>query len=849
MSFQKCIEHLKAAAGRELTDDEVDYLFTEVRRKRDAILAAKKADDLEGAALQAADEVANNIQLSAVIQKRNAALNLSKRMRHTEWSLQNYGSKIVEPLETILVGTNRAIRGARDGVAQTQKRIVNNYLSGLTNDLVQADMFSVLSSGTMDREITRALWSIGKPTEKYVLANAQPEAVAVAKIINKWEETARVDANKEGAWIRKAAGYVVRQSHDPLKITKAGMTDWLKDARKYFDIKKMIEDSEHPNINEMLNNLFMDLSSGNHLKGKLDEDLSGGFDGSANIAKRLSKSREILFKNADAWFDYNEKYGGGNLRESLVGGLRVRAEATGMMRVLGTNPEDMLKRIETHLVENAKEARDGKALKDLNNARDTLNNYLLSVDGTMNVPIHAPAARVAANVRSWQTLSKLGGMLLSQLNDTAIYGASMSYNGRSFLGGIAESIGGLGRQLKTKERMDLLASLDVVLESMTGEIGRIGTIHDPGAMTRQMQLFMKLNGSTWWTERMRASASLGLSHNLARNKGIPFGKLNADLQRNLRTYGIDPNLWDMLSSLPEKLADGREYLTADQVRTLPDSMFENRLIGQGKVANETSIKNARIDLENSVRNYIVDNTSFAVLEPDQKTRAIILQGTQPGTWKGEFFRFLMQFKSFTAVYMQKTLGRELYGRGYKGDSIFGALAAGNGEFKALTKLMVMTTAMGYGSLVLKDLTKGRQPRDISDPDQAARVMLAAMVQGGGAGIYGDFLFGEANRFGGGTLDTLAGPTIGTAASVADLFKRARDGDDVAASTLRVGISNTPYLNLFYTRMGLDYAFLYDMQESLNPGYLRRMERRIEKQNSQTFLVRPSEGRAQPFTGN
>jgi hypothetical protein len=82
MGFENCIESLKQAAGRNLTDEEIDYLFTEVRNRRDYIRATRKADTLEEAALKAADEVANNITLAAVIQKRNAALNLSKRLKH-----------------------------------------------------------------------------------------------------------------------------------------------------------------------------------------------------------------------------------------------------------------------------------------------------------------------------------------------------------------------------------------------------------------------------------------------------------------------------------------------------------------------------------------------------------------------------------------------------------------------------------------------------------------------------------------------------------------------------------------------------------------------------------------------
>jgi hypothetical protein len=148
--------------------------------------------------------------------------------------------------------------------------------------------------------------------------------------------------------------------------------------------------------------------------------------------------------------------------------------------------------------------------------------------------------------------------------------------------------------------------------------------------------------------------------------------------------------------------------------------------------------------------------------------------------------------------------------------------------------------MGYGSMVLKDLAKGRSPRDpTQSPSQAAQIMLAAMVQGGGAGIYGDFLFGAASRFGSGTIESIAGPTISTGGRIVDLYHRALAGDDFAARAFNEGLNNTPFVNLFYTRAALNYLVFYRMQEMMNPGYLRRMERETEKANAQTFLIRPS----------
>jgi hypothetical protein len=147
-----------------------------------------------------------------------------------------------------------------------------------------------------------------------------------------------------------------------------------------------------------------------------------------------------------------------------------------------------------------------------------------------------------------------------------------------------------------------------------------------------------------------------------------------------------------------------------------------------------------------------------------------------------------------------------------------------------------------GARALKDLVNGREPRPADDP----KTWVAAMLQGGALGLYGDFLFGEANRFGGGLTQSLSGPTLGLIDGGYDLLARLRDGDDAAAASFRFAIQNTPFANLFYTRAALDYLILHSVQEALNPGALRRMEMRIEKENAQQFLLRPSQTYLDPL---
>jgi hypothetical protein len=140
----------------------------------------------------------------------------------------------------------------------------------------------------------------------------------------------------------------------------------------------------------------------------------------------------------------------------------------------------------------------------------------------------------------------------------------------------------------------------------------------------------------------------------------------------------------------------------------------------------------------------------------------------------------------------------------------------------------------------KDILKNRTPRTFTgDLENDSKLMFAAMAQGGGLGIYGDFLFGEFSRYGRSALSTLAGPTLGQVDDVAELWTRFRTGEDLAAQTVRMAINNTPFQNLFYTRTALDFMFLYQLQETVNPGYLSRMENRIMRENNQRFFISPS----------
>ena len=327
---------------------------------------------------------------------------------------------------------------------------------------------------------------------------------------------------------------------------------------------------------------------------------------------------------------------------------------------------------------------------------------------------------------------------------------------------------------------------------------------------------------------------LGTANWMGNIRNTSYDRLGADTKRLFEQYGITSAEWDVMRQATVSAADKRVYVVPEQVTKLDLDIFKNYLSAIGREPTDEAAAIARRDMADRMRNFIIDQAMTAVIEPDVRSRYFWTRGLRPGTFWGETARYIAQFKGFPTALTRQVFGREIYGRGY--NSLGDYLKYGKADMLGLAQLILMMTAFGYAAMAAKDLLKGKTPRDPANP----QTWLAAMLQGGALGIYGDFLLGQSNRFGRNIIDTLAGPTFGLIGDLDELRQRAMRGDDVAASAFRTIISNTPFMNLFYARIVLDYLVLYQIQEALNPGYLRRMERRIEREQGQEFLLAPSE---------
>lgn len=831
------------AALPDLTAEEITDLLDQLRKQvkglrvvarsaRDGLQAADVANDLQPEAMKAADELANNIEMAAVIEKRNAQLNMAARLRASSFLEQFRESKLdFEGFRGLLVGTERRRIGGRLSIDAEQKQLRGEWLGGMIADLEKEGLMPQFASGTFDRDVYVAMYDLGKGRS---VASLPDEAVAIARVINKYQEDARNTRNRFGAWIRDMSGYIVRQSHDMFKIRDAGEHAFKQFVLPRLDLERSMRDFDG-DANDFLTRVYDDFAAGSHMKTPAAEDDMQAFGRGASLAKRESQSRVLYFKDGAAAFEYNQKFGHGRLAESVLQGLDHASKSAGLLKVAGTNPEAMLTRLFDEYAESLR--GDPQRRAAFLSHRKEMQNLLSHVDGSVNIPGSFTGARISSFLRSWQTMAKLGGMLISSVTDLTNYAAELRFGqNKNLFSGLIDSMGAITRGRADGERQAILNSLGVFHESTLGAV--FNRFDNPdlvgGKTAALMQQYFKLTGINWWTESLRDGYVLSHSNYLASNAAQAWDALPASLRDMLGLYNIDGGKWDVLRIAAMTEADGRRYMTPDGLQTVPYAALENYIQTVGRTPSEAAVQNLRDDLAGALRAMAIDRMHHAVIEPNARVRAFMQRGTQPGTVSGEFLRFIGQFKSFPVAMIQMALGREVYGRGY--DTIGDYIKRGKGEMLGLATFIGVSTMMGYGAMSIKDLLRGKEPRPIGDPATWA----AAFVQGGGMGIYGDFLFGKFNRMGGTLTGSLVGPVGNLADTVADLWTRIRSGDDLAATAFNAALQNTPFGNLFYTRTALDYLILYKIQEALNPGFLRRAEKRAERENGQTFFLPPSQ---------
>ena len=820
-SLSKCFKEVKRLTGNLLSDEQINVILDEAKIKINE-------NKFQGADVKSekilSQEIIDKFEYEQVLKKRNIAENNMKALEFYETVIDaiDTSSGKINPIEAVrgyLVGMQKFSKITRDAIGLKQTTLENVEITKLVNAIrdINQNAWDDFSSGRMDIEIMREM--IGEPTG---IKNAKD----IAKVLKASQNSWRLRLNDLGANIGELDDWITRTTHNTEKMAAASKSSrliednrlaWVEYIQTKLNLKRTFPDVNDPiEINKILSSIYDSLMTGDHLK-------YGGTNsiyGTKNVTNRLNASRVLHFKDLQARQEYNIKFGEPSLQTSVFNVLTSSAKNIVMIERLGTNPQDTFNKI-LSLLRKKYKSSDYKIVRDLN--FENFKGAYAQLDGSANIPGSQTLAKIGEVVRSTGDMARLGGTTVTSIADLAPYMLSTNFQGRGLLTGLVEPLNGLvgGNNRAAMEALEVISNSVVVANR--GNVFSDGS-ESFGGLNNLRNRFFKWNGLNGWIASLKSSMALGVAKFYGSLTETKFFNLQKRERNFLTLYGIDEGKWDMLRSIKTLAADDKRYITAEGAKDIPDSVI-NKYFGRTLSARE--LRNFKNDLELTWRNVLNDQGTHGTPEPDSQIRSITKMGTVKGTYMGEINAFVMQYKNFAVSLYKKILRREMDSYGPDESKLVGATM--------IASALMLGTIFGYIVISIKDMLSGRSPRD----PKKLSVIMQSFVQGGGGGIYGDFLMSEVqNQYGNGVFETALGPTASDIKKFIDMVKTMNEPKKAGKKFLQLAEGHTPFINLYYTKAAYDYLIGYQIKEYLDPGFFKRMKERNEKNRGQTYYFKP-----------
>jgi NACalpha-BTF3-like transcription factor len=858
----ECVKTVMDAAGISKAEAEEALEMTLKEKKRLGALGKLGAADRElaGWAKGSADQA----KIYAALKKKQAALNIVRRESldaHIEGFVKATKGDIEEAFMSILVGSYKKAPGARDSIGAARVGIAHSWVGGMVRELHERPHVERLlaKDKTFVDQVVREMFELKENGRPGLTGNA--DARFVADIFARYAEASRIRLNQAGTFIRKLGGWVP-QSHDAAKLLAAGKDKWVGKITGLLDLERSFPDKSLEEVTRILGDTFETIVTGK------DHGLTaaerGEFVGPRNLARSMEHSRVLHFMDADSWLKYQAEFSHGNLVTTIMGHMDRSARKLAVMEKLGPNPETMLgaliesakRRIreDSTLDPAIKEKRIKSISDNLAQRQGAIGMAFSEVMGETLIPGNVKAAQWASGFRAIQSMAKLGMAPISAINDLMTYAMNARHNGVNLFEAYGSAFTALLEGKSKREVREASYLLGTLYDGMLQDIASRWNAQDSvkGKIGDLMNTFFKYSGLNYWTDAMKSGYSRMMSTHLADQVGkhATWGTLDAGLRQSLEGMGFTGEQLEALRLMTSKLEDGRAYVFPENARKLDSAVIdamnaekiakirESMKLGKSKDAEVNAKRQADFDgrmdrmraetrkqLETDLMTFYSDQTKYAVIEPDDRTRMSMVRGTRPGTVLGELIRFVTQFKSFPIAYFQ----RNLSGGGRWGRPDW------NFDLPGITHLVAGSLVLGYAAMTAKDLLKGKAPRDPAKLETWA----AAALQSGGAGIYGDFLFSKYDRMGGSLVQALTGPTANVVDKIGKIPSDLLRGEFDKGNFFRTAMDNTPFINMWYSRAALDWAVLYHVREMLSPGTLQRTERRMKEEYNQEYILPPS----------
>ena len=817
MSFRDCINN--ALGEGTITPEQAD----EARTLFDE-LEAEYQGRMNGAAAtsQAARDTFDALQTLVRDRKRRKLLQVQK-WREITMNLESYR------------GIDGKPNKGRAALALLEQDGLSRYSSVVQREqAIEASatrlLYNVLS--TFRRNI------LGQTRKKAKLENMVREAFgentgdASAKEMAEAWKTAhdylRKRFNAAGGSIAKLANWGLPQIHDMIKVRKVTFQEWRDFIIPELSIEKMIDEQTGlPFSPERLELALRDVYETIRTDG-FSKIIPGARYQGKSVASRRTDHRFLVFKDASSWIKYQKRFGNDNAFDVMFGHIKSMARDTAQLEILGPNPTGTLQFIKQTIQKEA--AGDLKAENAARKYVYKLDELYGAVTSRNNAPVDGVLANTLAGTRELLVASQLGGASLLATTDLNFQRIAREFAGLPQTKMLQDYLN-LLLPLAGEEKRKLAVRLGLIAEAWTtlasAQQRYVGDVAGPEVTRRIADFVLRASLLSPWTQAGRWSFGMEFLGTLADNVGKTYDELDAPLRNTMERYGIRADHWDIMRSTELYDHNGATFLRAEDIEARTD-------------INPTVAR----DLGTRLLEMVRSETEFAVPNASVRGRVALTGETRPGTISGELMRSFAMYKNFGVTLINTHAVRGLSQSG----------ASNKGKY--LAGFIVSTTIMGALAMQLKEIAKGRDPRPMTD----AEFWGAALLTGGGFGVFGDFLFSNVNRHDRGLAETVAGPVVGLANDIKNLtignVIEAAKGEDtnIASEAIRFAGRYTPGSTLWYTRLGLERLVIDQLQMMADPkarSKLRRLEGRYRTDYGQKYWWRPgeTEPRRAPDMGN
>jgi len=521
------------------------------------------------------------------------------------------------------------------------------------------------------------------------------------------------------------------QRHDSRLVGKVDFEEWYTFLSKRLDRDRMINAEtglpfNNERLREVMHDVYMDIKTdGKHGLNQRVKDGKIGFGKGNEVSERRANHRFFHFKDSEQFLEYNRRFGSGDdgLVDQIFSHINSMSRDIGMLEKMGPRPRAMYRALQAQMVDTSFAKRQ---------FTDGMFNVL---DGSSMRGGSEPWVRALGVVQNFLRSSLLGAAPLSAISDTTFIAMTAGINGLSGTRAMRRYLSLLNPlNVADRELARRMGYTAEILSSSTAADARFAGETISGKASgfldrfsrRSAQFTNRASGLQAMTKAAADAVSLEFQATVAENLRKGFKQLDNDFANLLSEFGIGQKEWDIIrqTNVFQDPGSGAKFIR-------PDDVLEVKGIDSKELLN---ISGKFDDVISRLR-------AMATNEPDLRTQSIQTAfGQRRDSVLRGFVASPMMFKSFPlTVLFQHFLP---------------AMArAKAGKPAQLLTLIVATTVMGGVALQAKQISRGKTPKDWEKPSFIA----AALLQGGGLGLFGDFFLGDYSRFGRSPITEAIGP--------------------------------------------------------------------------------------------